>query len=496
MKRFFFWSFIAAVVFGLLFISLNLFDSRPEPALAQSPPLAERLEPGNAFFVLWGFAEPVEVDPQDPTYRARMLELFHAPVRNAIFRSRYGQWLTRLNVSFRRNWQGANLYFPRLPEEDVCAYASSVRARISEQQQRYAVPLQRFRQVLRAVRLEDFTPLDWEFPSRSLALASATAKIHALSGALAASDGDWQQAGDDLLAAMGSGLKLVASGRTLKVNSLGKTMVELSLRTLSSLLNRADCPPSWARRVLEALPARPAGEFGTAAARTFAWMSFAHALERIEKDKIVDPYLLKDYFREPAGFFTLERFVAISGPRVFGVVHALAAFFMKKNESTAMLRAFWQGVGQLEETPPASWPGGPRPVTRLGAGLRLGPFWWLRNPLGKMMVRAAVPYTWPVLQHYVYRSHGLKARYDLVRLLAQARVQAGSGMNLGRKELTELLASSSEHDPFSGQPYRYSPASGMLYSVGQDGQDDQGREVPAAWRDSDIAVAINFIQRK
>ncbi len=59
-------------------------------------------------------------------------------------------------------------------------------------------------------------------------------------------------------------------------------------------------------------------------------MSFAHALERVERDKVVDPYMLKDYFREPAGFFALERFVAISGPRFFGIVHALAAFFSEK----------------------------------------------------------------------------------------------------------------------------------------------------------------------
>jgi hypothetical protein len=110
-----------------------------------------------------------------------------------------------------------------------------------------------------------------------------------------------------------------------------------------------------------------------------------------------------------------------------------------------------------------------------------------------MMVRSAVPFTWPVLQHYVYRSHGLKARYDLTRLLAMARLQAGPGKGLSRKELRGLLDSFPERDPFSSRSYLFNPESGMLYSVGQDGLDNDGRELPAAWQNSDIAVRIGFI---
>ncbi len=348
MKRFLLWVLIGAVAFGLIFFSLNLFDSRPDPVLAWPPVLAANLEPGNGFFQLWGLAEPAESDPSAPASRARMEELFNTPARSRLFRSRYSQWLGGLNASFRENWQGAKLNFPRLPEDDVCAFSTSSRLRIIEAQQRFAVPLRRYRQVLQAESLADFTPMDWGFPARSVSLAVNMAKLFAASSALAALDGDWQGAEDDLSAALEAGMKLIASGRTLTVNSLGKTMVELSLRTQGSLLNRGDCPHDAVRRILERMPIRPAREFGTSAARTFAWMSFAHALERVQRDKVVNPYMLKDFFREPAGFFALERFVAISGPRFFATVHALAAFFLKKNESVAALRSFWQEVGRLE----------------------------------------------------------------------------------------------------------------------------------------------------
>jgi hypothetical protein len=492
MKRFIFWLLICVAVFGLFFIGLNLFDSRPGQPVAEPFSLAAHLEPANGFFLLWGFAEPAETDPAAPAFRARLLELFNASGKSHFFRSRYGQWLARLNAAFRQNWQGNSLNFPRLPGEDVCVFAAANRGRINEQQLRYAVPLQRYQQVLQAASLEDFTPLGWEFPSRNIALAVYTAKLFAVSRALAAMDGDWEKAETELSAGLDAGLQLVGSGRTLAVNSLGKTMIELSLRTLASLLNRSDCPSGVAQRVLESLPDRPTRAFGTATARACAWMSFSNALERIEKDKVVDPYMLKDYFREPAGFFALERFVAISGPRFFGIVHALAAFFLKKNETVIALRSFWEDVGRLEETPPASWRSGAHPAARLGAGLKLSPLWWLRNPLGKMMVSSAVPFTWPVLQHYVYRSHGLKARYDLTRLLSQARLQAGPDMSLSQASMLDLLAAATERDPFSGKPYLLNPVSGMLYSVGQDGLDNSGREQPASWRDSDIAVQVRF----
>ncbi|HEX7503042.1 MAG TPA: hypothetical protein VF451_06450 [Acidobacteriota bacterium] len=493
MKRFFTLFLVVLAIFFLFLFGMNLFDSRPAPRAPapDSAVLAGHLEPGNGFFMIWGFAEPPEVDPLAPAYRGQLLELFDARTRNYLFRSRYSQWLGRLNAGYRRHWQGATIYFPQLPSEDICAYFVSRRSGIAERREQFAVPLQRYGRVLRAPVLTDFTPAGWEPPARSLLLATYTARLYVAARTLAALDGQWLPAAGDLLAAMPAGFKLIAGGRTLSANLLGKAMVELSLRSLASLLNRPDCPPAAARLVLENLPVRPAAAFGTAAVRAFNWVSFSAAIGRVKKDGIVDPFLLKDFFRRPAAFFALERFVAISGPRLFGAVHALAAFFLKENETTAMLRKYWEEVGALEEIPPWKWRL-PPPLQRRSAGAPAGPFWWLRNPLGKMMVASAVPYNWPILQHYVYRSHELRVRYDLVRLLAAARLAAGAELKLSEAALRGQLAAG-ERDPFSGAPYRFSRELGMLYSIGPDAVDDNGREQPEVWRRSDIAVPIKFV---
>jgi len=493
MKRFFFWCAAAAVLFVFVFFGLNLFDAKSKPEAPAG--LAANLDPGNGFFILWGFAEPPGTDPSAEAFGRRVRELFAAPRRDSHSRSRFGLWLAQLNTGARLHWQGASLYFPQLQEEDIGEYFAARRALVAERQERFPALLLRYRQVLQAGELADFTPLNWEFPSRCSLLATYAARLFAASRVLAAVDGRWPDAGRDLLDAMDAGFKLIAAGRTLAVNSLGKTMAELSLRSLASLLNRPDCPPSFARLVLENLPARPARAFGTRSVRDFNWMSFAAAIERVKRDRIVDPFLLKDYFRDPAAFYAMERFVAISGLRVYSVAHALAAFFLKENETVAMLRGFWENMGRLEETPPWRWGKGARAAGRRTPALGLdAPFWWLRNPLGKMMVSSAIPFSWPVLRHYVNRTHELKARYDLVRLLAQARRAAGMKAELGEAALRRLLSASGERDPFSGSPYRFGREREVLYSLGSDRRDDGGREQPEIWRDSDIAVPIRFIR--
>jgi hypothetical protein len=223
---------------------------------------------------------------------------------------------------------------------------------------------------LHSPRLEDFSPIGFELPSRCASLAGAAARLFAASRLLDALDGDWLPAGEDLLAAAAAGFRLLSSGRTLEVNSLGKDMIELSLRALAALLNRPECPSDLVRLLLQRLPARPVGQFGTATVRAFTCLNFAAVLARLKKNRIVDPWLLKGFFREPAALFALERFVAISGLRLFTAAHALAAFFVQENETLTSACVFWEN-GRAVHLAGAAALCLPQP--RLEGSLRPGP---------------------------------------------------------------------------------------------------------------------------
>lgn len=498
MKRVFLWAFVAALLFLLLFFGFNLFDSPTPPGSAAAggtrPAATADLGAGNAFFVLWGFAEAPEVDPASAGYAERLRGALAAAASDAPARRRLAAGLAQQRADFGKYWQGANLYFPRLQGEDAVGHFAVRRAEVAERQERFAVLLRRYRALLHARRIADFTPPGRGFPTRSSQLAANTARLDAAARVLEAVDGAWLQAGGELLAAAEAGLRLVAVGRASEVNALGRLLVDLALRSLASLLDRGECPPELAHLVLERMPDRPAADFGTEAVRSFALAGFAAALERIKGSRIVEPFLLRGYFRDPTAFFALERLSAIAGPRSFAAFHALASFFVQKNESLALMREFWNEMGELERTPPWRWRD--PPLRRLRAsGATSRPFWWLRNPVGKMLVRSSVPFHWPVLVHYVYRSHELKARWDLLRLLAAARLRAGAGGRMAEDDLRRLLAAAPERDPFSGGPYRFDPARRVLYSIGANAVDDNGRERPELWRDSDIAVSIQFIDR-
>jgi len=51
-------------------------------------------------------------------------------------------------------------------------------------------------------------------------------------------------------------------------------------------------------------------------------------------------------------------------------------------------------------------------------------------------------------------------------------------------------------DPYDGQPFRYDPARAIVYSVGEDGKDDGGKEIVASSGNSDIDQVYAIHEKK
>ena len=59
--------------------------------------------PDNAFFLIWGIAEPPMIDPLAPEFRRQVRELFAVRSWTRFTRSPYGRWLARLNSRLSRS---------------------------------------------------------------------------------------------------------------------------------------------------------------------------------------------------------------------------------------------------------------------------------------------------------------------------------------------------------------------------------------------------------
>ena len=184
MKRFFLVLRRALALFVLFFFGLNLFDSRPGAGAGRGRgPAAAQPGAGQRLFPRLGLRRTAGDRPPGRRLTARqVLELFAARARNYLFRSRYGQWLARLNAGYRRHWQGATLYFPQLPRRG--------RRRLFRLPPRpdrgTAAALRRAAAALPpapAGRASSRTSRPWagSCPARSLLLATYTAKLFAAS---------------------------------------------------------------------------------------------------------------------------------------------------------------------------------------------------------------------------------------------------------------------------------------------------------------------------
>ena len=469
-----------------MFVAFNLFDRRQFTGRREARLPDASLEEDNGFYLLWAFMEPPAEQWPDAACRAQIARLAGPDLSDADFRREYPIWFKVRRSYFQAHWKSFDLFFPRLPDEDVIAYFQNRREPIGQLQREYRPLLERWQKLLEVKTIEDFTAPGRDFPYNHFRLLTVTARLYVAGQALETDISRWPETADNLLRLIETGKKLIRSGRTLLINSLGKSLVDMGLRTLGSLLNQPQCPAAIAERILVGLTPLGYQEYGTGPVMDFNCLTFDRQIDRLKREGRVDPMLVKDFFRDPVPLFTFDRLVNTVQPELGRAINPLLLLMLKENETRQSFYDFWATMRRLEQTEPYRWTEADlEPVSRVARG----PFWWLRNAMGKMMVQSAVPYQRAVILNYVYRSHLLKVRHELIRILAEFRSQTGlaspSPGGIGR-----WLSTSTQRDPFSGLAFRFSPAQGVIYSVGPDGRDGGGRETANFFQNSDIICPV------
>ena len=492
MRRCFFLLLLAPPLIFLFILIINMPDQGEIPGPAgrfdreSSAPTAM---PGddNGFFLLWTFAEAPGVDFRSAETRQRIAEMADPEIAEGDYRRNYYQWSSEHRDVYNQYWKYFNFYFPRKPDEDPCGYFSGRRMEILNLKTKYGLLLKRYGLLLRSGIIGDFTLPGRDFPLNNLVLINNTCRLFLADKLLGAMEGRWRETVEEIAQNIELGLRIIGGSRIYPVHQLGKNMVDLSLRSLCSLMNRNDFPRELYSRLLERLPVLSSAAFGTLPVIEFEFRNFSLAVERMKRESRIDPYMLKDYFRNSVGFFTVERLINSGQWQAGKIINPVLSLFLKKKETLDLYASFWNRIRWLEAHPPYQWPPG-QSDGRFDPTAR--PLWWLRNAFGKMMVRSAIPFPWVAINNHVYRTHLLKARYDLTRILAEwhSRRQPGEDPLAVLREVEAFR----DPDPFSGKPYRVNPEKMVIYSIGSDREDNGGTEQVNYLRDSDITVPYFF----
>ena len=114
-----------------------------------------------------------------------------------------------------------------------------------------------------------------------------------------------------------------------------------------------------------------------------------------------------------------------------------------------------------------------------------GSIWWLQNLSGKRLIKTYwyAPVVWSS------QAYSSKVLYDLIRITLEFRLKHRSG-NSVLSTLQQLESYKNGMDPFSGKPYRYSIKNKVLYSVGWDYKDNDGK--PSNRWGRDIALPLRL----
>jgi hypothetical protein len=459
---------LAAFAAGLVFLAASILVNRLDRSGAGGNVLNEQdlpassLDASNGAFWLLFLGEPesegLSIERKAASYGREIRKLerverltWQAPPRTRPLGVRY--WQTISDVPF-----------PSGPEGDWPGFLRSERVRLTGLRTGLAVLLGRYERMIRCPSVADFGyRYEWD---RAYALSSfvrATARLHAALCLLDAQDGGWVRAFDELRAGSVFGQRLMAAAQTLFFHNLGRSLVEAALEGFAVLLNLPGCPSEIAASLRDALPPSPA----LFSARSALLGEFLWASERIEHgDRWLQGELaLRELLPAKGGDrarLTIDLLLGRElGPETYVRLREAAfEMMLQKNRTKAYFREALDWLVALDTDPPFKWgaaAAAPPDFSRLDFG-------WLWNPSGKLLYESFGPVR---QKRSIERDYLARALHDLVRIAATLRL-APSG---ARPEETDPGV----RDPFSGRPYRWDAERSLLWSVGVDGKDDQGR---------------------
>ena len=449
MKENFFKIVIAIVAMGAVYVAFNQFDIEPEDL--KNERIDYRGNPSygthNAYYHLWTLSEPPEVDIEGEETLNKYRYLYHS---QSDYDKYWREWAGERHLEnrdmYRKHWTKIIVSAKKInvPFESMGDYGKQFlknKEKILTFQKESEVLMKRYERMINCDVFEDFTALDASAPIPNLLIWLNVVRQYNRYYFLHAFDGNWQAGTAKLLRNLQFAKKANKGSIVLITNLVAKGALRHTLYTLSGLMNLKECPAEVFEQILTDMPELQYEEYGSSP---------------LLGERIV----YHDYNWDLVG--AMEKITFLE--------KYLLPFLTTENRTFTYPRAFLLKIIERDKTPPYKWGTGTLTLKKTISGW----FWWLQNPGGKIMFDKYIREALLGLKPVVYKTHLTKAIYDMVRISAELHLDYPPDKPV-QEILNGLKTYRSLLDRCSNKPYKWHGEKQLLYSIGTDRKDDDGR---------------------
>ncbi|MCX6581632.1 MAG: hypothetical protein NT166_15770 [Candidatus Aminicenantes bacterium] len=465
------------VFIGLLviFVAFNQFDAGKFTAVFQAqdfPPVSFNVE--NGYYRLMALGEAQETDIMAEPTVIKYRRLFDPQYDNkkyieewdhSAYRNMFGKELEFIRSKIRKtstgrsNWIDGFINLEADWSETVLASEENILA-VKSRWQGY---LDRYQKMLECKQFEDFSLPQPQYITPNLLAWLQVGRVYIVVNMLDAMQGNWDQGVRNLLAHVDFCKRSVAGSRLLINNLIAKAMTRNTLYGLVSLMNRQECPKEIYQTILNGLPPIRYEEYGGRKS-----LMFEYLLGRPTKESI--NLIYKD---------------------LNGFNRMVLRLLFQENRSQKYFYDIMATVARYDQTPPSQWNPGLEKLQPQEPSDK-GWFWWLQNPTGKNMLYKSSMWTnsTGMFHSIVPKSHQLKILYDLTRVSAELHLKYDPEKPVMETLLTLDTYKTPDPGSENGKPYSWNEQKHLLYGLGIDRKDDNGKMDYGNPLDSDFAIPV------
>jgi hypothetical protein len=435
----------------VIWIVANQFDAKLNPDLFTREDIPKAsFDKSNGFYILWALSEPPDADITSDKALEKYRQLFDPQFDNEMYIKAFDFEKYREKYRYyRKTYDGLKLDFRADPtKSDWSRTVLSKKTSLSPLHPDLQVMYDRFRKMIDSEVFEDFISLDADAPLPNLLAWLHAGKLYTAVNMLTALEGEWEKGVSNLLDMVDFGKRAVKGSRFLIVNLISKALMHMPLQAITDLMKQKECPASVYELVLNRMPPLKYEEYGTRNSLICEVVGFTY-------DYIAHPYQIDPY-------------------RPFNSWERIPLFlFLQENRTKNYADEFIKQFIEMEQTLPNQWKS-----DRIALEpLKVGPFWWLWNAGGKVLLTSYNDYAGGYesgggLYAVIFKTYCRKTTYDMVRISAELHLNYEPDKPV--QEILNNLESYKVLDPCSGKPYKWNDEKQLLYSIGTDREDNGG----------------------